>query len=67
MTGKEVKKLIYSHGIKLWQIADKLGIRDTKLSYLLRYDFSEDEVNKIKVIIADIEAEQKEPTADEQQ
>lgn len=57
MNGNEIKQLIQSAGLKLWQIADKLGMNDGNFSRRLRKPFSEDEVERVKAIIAELTAD----------
>jgi len=44
-------------GVKLWQIADKMGIQDTRLSKLLRKELPEEKQAQIMQIIAELEQE----------
>lgn len=57
MTGSEIKKLILDRGLKLWQIAERWNLTDSNFSRLLRKPFNENEVKRIKEIIADIKRE----------
>ncbi len=57
MTGKEIKNTIICSGLKLWQIADKLGISDCTFSKKLRYDFSEKDTQKVMDAIAELSAQ----------
>ncbi len=54
MTGCEVKNLIRSSGIKLWQVAAALGMNDGNFSRRLRKPFNEAEVANIKAIVAEL-------------
>lgn len=54
MTGLEVKKLIKSHGLKVWQVADKWGLSDGNFSRRLRKPFSDEEVERLKNIISEL-------------
>ncbi len=54
MTGSEIKNLIRSSGIKLWQVAAALGMNDGNFSRRLRKPFSESEVANIKAIVAEL-------------
>lgn len=51
MSGKEIKELIISAGLKLWQVAEAYGCTDSTFSKKLRGTFTEDETNRIKSII----------------
>jgi len=44
-------------GVKLWQIAEKLGMNDGNFSRKLRRELSEDEKAHIRVIIAELKRE----------
>lgn len=59
MTGKEIKAMIKDAGIKLWEVADSLNMRDSDFSRRLRKPFNEAEVADIKAIITEL-SEQKE-------
>ncbi len=52
MNGNEVKELILSSGVKLWQVAELWGCNDCNFSRRLRKPFNADEVVKIEGIIA---------------
>ena len=52
MTGKEMRNTIICSGFKIWQIADKLGISDCTLSKKFRYDFSDEDVQKVMCAIS---------------
>lgn len=59
MNGTDVKKLIHDSGVKLWQVADRWGLTDSNFSRKLRKPFNQNEVERIKGIIAEIAAEQR--------
>ncbi len=54
MNGHEVKELILSNGVKLWQVAELWGCTDGNFSRRLRKPFNADEVERVKDIIARI-------------
>ena len=54
MTGAEVKQLIISNGLRLWQVADLWGQTDGNFSRRLRKPFNDDEVKRVKAIIAQL-------------
>lgn len=54
MTGAEIKQLIISSGVRLWQVADLWGLTDGNFSRRLRKPFNADEVERIKAIIAQL-------------
>lgn len=58
----EIKKAAKDAGIRLWRIAEKVGITDTSFSRLLRHELSE---KKKKEILDIIEALKKEDECDE--
>ncbi len=59
MTGQEVKELIYSSGLRCWQVADELGMQDSNFSRKLRKPFDEKAVEAVKAAIAKLKAAQK--------
>lgn len=54
MTGREIKTLIVSAGLKNYAVAEKYGITETSFSRKLRKDFSEDDTNKVLQIIDEL-------------
>lgn len=54
MTGAEIKQLIQSKGLKLWQVAQLWGCSDGNFSRRLRKPFNAEEVEKIQTIIAEL-------------
>lgn len=54
---QEIRREATGHGIKLWQIANKLGITDSYFSRKLRHEFPPEEKAKIKAIIAELTQE----------
>lgn len=63
MTGQEIKAMIKGAGVKLWEVANLLNMRDSEFSRRLRKPFNDDEVANIKRIIDELSAEN-EPTND---
>lgn len=59
MTGAELKRIIVSSGIKLWQVADRFGCSDGNFSRKLRHDFSEADTKRILAIVEELKAETK--------
>jgi len=47
----DIRTEIKEAGLKLWQIADALGIDDSRLSKMLRYELSDHEKAKIRTIV----------------
>lgn len=59
MTGKEIKALVKGAGVKLWEVADSLNMRDSEFSRRLRKPFNEAEVANIKRIINELSVQNK--------
>lgn len=59
MNNQDIKEAAKRAKIKLWQIADKLGINDGNFSRKLRKELNPEEKQKIFDIIADLEKQQK--------
>lgn len=53
-TNERIREAAKKHGVKLWQIADALGMNDGNFSRKLRRELPPDEVEKILAIIARI-------------
>ena len=53
-TNEAIRTAAEKHGVKLWQIADALGVNDGNFSRKLRRELPPDEVEKILAIIARI-------------
>ena len=60
MTGAEMKELIISAGLKLWQVGEALGMNDGNFSRRLRKPFNDAETARINEIIAELNADKKE-------
>ncbi len=56
MSGAEIKAFIISNGLKLWQVAEKIGMNDGNFSRRLRKPFSEQETERIKKAVAELKA-----------
>lgn len=54
-----LRELARNHNIKLWQIAERIGVSDTTFSKMLRRELSDDKknliINTINEIITDRE------------
>lgn len=59
MNNHDIKEAAKKAGVKLWQIADKLGINDGNFSRKLRKELSPEEKQKILDIIAELQREKK--------
>lgn len=57
MSGQEVKALIFSNGLKCWQVAYAWGISDGNFSRKLRKPFNEAETQKLYSIIEKLKAD----------
>ncbi len=51
---QDIRQAAERAGVKLWQIADKLGINDGNFSRKLRREFSAEEKEKILAIINEL-------------
>lgn len=56
----DLKNYAKISGVKLWEIADKLGMKDSNFSKILRYEISEELENKICKIIDEVAASKRE-------
>ena len=56
MSGKEIRAMILEAGVCLWEVADRLGITDTTFSKRLRYDFNDQEVQRVREIVRELTA-----------
>lgn len=63
MNGADVKRLILDSGVKLWQVAERWGLTDSNFSRRLRKPFNQNDVERVKEIIAEISAEQRTETS----
>lgn len=63
MNGADVKRLILDGGVKLWQVAERWGLTDSNFSRRLRKPFSQNEVERVKGIVAELAAEQRTETS----
>ena len=54
MKNKDIREAAKAAGVKLWQIAEKLGINDGNFSRKLRFELSETEKAKILKIIEEL-------------
>ena len=51
---QDIRQAAAGAGVKLWQIADKLGVNDGNFSRKLRREFSAEEKEKILAIINEL-------------
>lgn len=57
MFNLDVRQAAAKAGVKLWQIADALGIADFTFSRKLRYELSQEEKARIFAIISELSQE----------
>lgn len=57
MKNDDIKNEVKSAGLRLWQIAEALGMQDSNFSRRLRHELSDAEKVKIREIIADLSKE----------
>ena len=57
MANQEIRETAKAASVKLWQIADALGIADSNFSRKLRYELTEDEKQHIYKVISDLSKE----------
>lgn len=63
MNGADVKRLILDSGVKLWQVAARWGLTDSNFSRRLRRPFNEEDVKRVKGIVAELITEQQTNTS----
>lgn len=51
LANEDIRKAAKQAGVRMWRIADELGIQDSVLSRKLRYELSEEQKRKIFMII----------------
>lgn len=57
MCNQEIRDAAKKNGVKLWQVADRIGMNDSNFSRKLRKELPEHERTKILGIITDIHSE----------
>ena len=57
MKNQDIKNEAKSAGVKLWQIAEKLGLQDSNFSRMLRHELSEEKKDEIRQIISELKKE----------
>ena len=55
MANTDIKELAKKSNVKLWQVADRLGLTDITFSKKLRKELSKEEKENIKSIIENLE------------
>lgn len=56
MCNLDVKNAISNKGLRMWQVAEKLGIHEGTFSRKLRHELSDEEKAKIYAIIEELAA-----------
>ena len=59
MSNQEIRETAKNKRVRLWQIADKLGISEPTMTRKLRHELAEDEKNHILNIIHELAEEAK--------
>ncbi len=54
---ENIKKYIKNKNLKLWEVAEKLGLCDSNFSRMLRYELSNEQLEKIYKAIEEVERE----------
>ena len=54
MMNRRIREFAKAQGVKLWEIADHIGINDSNFSRKLRHELPENEQNRLLVVIATI-------------
>lgn len=57
MFNQDIRRMAAGNGVRLWQIAEALGIADCSLSRKMRKELSQNEKEKIARIIREISKE----------
>ncbi len=57
MKNLDIREDVRAAGLKLWEIADALGIADSNFSRKLRHELPDEEKNRIRGIIAELSKE----------
>lgn len=63
VTNSVIREAARTSGVKLWEIAEQMGITDANFSRKLRRELSDDERNEVLRIIQDISAKKDEVDA----
>lgn len=51
MKNKDIREQLNKTGVRMWEVADKLGIYSSRLSEMMRYELPEEKKNEIMKII----------------
>lgn len=56
LNNKDIRNYAFIKGVRLWQIAEKLNIRDSNFSRMLRHELPEEKKTEIKAIVDELAA-----------
>lgn len=59
MKNADIREHLKKAGVKMWEVADKLGIYASRLSEMMRYEMPQEKKNEILSIIDQIAIEHK--------
>jgi len=54
MPNEDIRNEVLGAGLKLWQVAEKMDLRDDSFSRKLRKEFTDEQKAKIRKIIANL-------------
>lgn len=54
MKNRKIRERAISRGVKLWEIANALGVTDSTFSKKLRFEFTDEETTQILQIIDEL-------------
>ena len=57
MKNKKIREAVKQHGIRMWQVAEALGMQDSAFSRKLRHELPEDEQKQIIGVICELATE----------
>lgn len=60
VANQQIREAAKSAGVKLWEVAAKVGVTDSNFSRKLRQELSQAETARILAIISDLAAEKSE-------
>ena len=60
MSNKEIRNAAGGHGLKLWEVAEAIGMNESAFSRKMRRELPEEEKNKILSVITRLAQEKQE-------
>ena len=54
LSNQRIRNTLSQYGMKQWQLAERLGVREDSLSRILRHELSEDEQTQICNLIKEV-------------